>query len=784
MAFILKEWLKEEQKVGAYYLFEDRQVVGEKFFNALFKKRGAKGFYLDEDTKKEGFMASVYGVYELLTIADSFFAEGGERAETFLKNFSSADQLSLANEIKAIYEHVRDIGFDFEPIISKYANDSIFRIRETINVKDSDEDVEEADPRSLNVNPDNTRQKYPYFGAMTWLLSLSSLLWKKYFSYTETGKFTRIDKRSEVISDAAAVKIIRSLESIIRDTIRHTVRLFAEDYIKPHGLMELNFQEFGDDNKQLIELAGQEGLKLGWGYMKGVKVPSLYFTFSILEAYSDFDSNILIGGDAEDYFDPTEDELAKGFEPTKNQSAYVRPKRLFDNLVSYINSDIKRDENGNEVIGPDGKPERIYQTEKRYEEIFRREATQCAYYLFYKFKDTIADSFYNDDGYTVTKEQVRLSSASSSVFYPLYVLSSLLNGEVNGTIKTQLMYTKRYRATFDALPQTDETMGEVAKADRQIKTLEAEFRQFENCFTDGLNNVQKMYSSMEKNNKLDSIDRHYLTFDQIHPDDPQFSRTLSRENILAMPLLPLLVNVTNLYVMWITKFPDKQLSAYVMDIFENYCNHDLKTGALEWVFEQGNYDLHTTLRYIDAISNFFTYYEDYERVYAERAKINDKEKSDRENDIKKAVAARVEEIQKQFNKDRNELVAENEELKRRIANGDAKFAKVFDIESSTLSRLAEILGQYVEGKKEGRDVPQSASIEEFFKAFVKAAVCMLSPEGSDSDKYGNETISGLKHLYERRGEASDNSVDALISNLVDDSYALFTDNSQMKSDQN
>lgn len=763
MSAFIKEWLKREQKTASYYLFEDKQVIGEKFFNALLKKRN-KGFYINDDSHKEGFVASLYGIYELLSIAENFFNESAQKAGVFFKNVPSDIQLSLANEIKEIYEHIDKFGFDFAPIISNHTNEKFFLITEEAGSK-------------------NSRQKYPYFGAMTWALSLSSLLWKKYFSHTETGITKQIDNRREIISDPEAVKIIRGLETVIKDTIRHIIRLFVSTYIVPKEITRIDFHGFGDDNKDLMALAAEDGLKLGWGYTKGVKVPSLYFTFSILEAYSDFDTNILIGGDKDDYFFPTEEESEKGMEITKNESAYTRSERFYNNLIDYINSDVKKDDYGNIVTGVDGKPERVPVKGVRYEEELRKAATQCAYYLFYKFKDTISDSFYNDDGYVVSKQQIMLSSSSPSAFYPLYILSSLLNGEVNGTIKTKLMYTKRLRNELALNDNSDkDILALITGLDKQIKDLEAEYRQFEGCFTDGLNNVQKLYSLMEKSDKLDVIDRHYLTFDQAHSENPQFSRMLSRENILAMPLLPLLVNVTNLYVLWITKFPDKQISAYIMDIFENYCNRT-EDGKLEWVFEQGNYDLHTTVRYIDAISNFFSYYETYEKVYAIRSKDNSDAKAAARAEIQRQYAEKFEKSQIEHNKEIDALNRRIADLNKELAESDNKYTKVFNVENSTLMRLSEIFNQYVECAHSGKVSPHSEAIDAFFKAILRVAVLKLSSNADASDKYQGELIKGLNFLFDKRGESVDNSLVSFFKNIIEQDTYIFLDMGTTKSDQ-
>lgn len=761
MSTTVKEWLKKEQKIGAYYLFEDKQVIGEKFFNALLKKRGT-GFYIDDDSKKEGFMASVYGIYELLSISDNLYNESAQQK----KAVSVADQISLANEIKSIYEHIDKYGFDFAPIISNSTNKKFFLKTEEGGSK-------------------NIRQKYPYFGAMTWILSLSSLLWKKYFSYTETGEYVEIDSKKEIITDQEAVAIIRSLENEIRDSIRHIIRLFVSSYIAPERIgRKLDLHSYGDDNRTLQELAAEDGLKMGWGYTKKVKNPSLYFTFSVLEAYSDFDSNILIGGDNDDYYFATDEEQAKGMETTKNISAYARNERFFHGLIDYINSDVKRDANGNIIIGADGKPERESTKGIRYEEEFRKAATQCAYYLFYKFKDTIADGFYNDDGYVVTRQQVTVSSSSPAVFYPLYILSSFLNGEVNGTIKTKMMYVKQKKnELLDIADSDQETLALIEEMDNQIKTLETEFRQFENCFTDGLNNVQKIYSLMEKNDKLDVIDRHYLTFDQTHPDDPQFSRMLSRENVLAMPLLPLLVNVTNLYVLWITKFPDKQLSAYIIDIFENYCNRDENSEELEWVFEQGSYDLHTTARYIDAISNFYSYYESYEKMYAVRSKALKDATAAVRSELEPQYREKLEKNTIEHHKEVDSLKKTIAELNKEISESDKKFNNVFNVENSFLIRLSEILDQYVNAVHSGENTPHETAIDAFVKAFIRVILLKISSNASVSDKYMEEFVNGLKYIFEQRKKEEENSLTNLFKNIVDKDKYIFLDLGQVKSDQ-
>lgn len=92
-----------------------------------------------------------------------------------------------------------------------------------------------------------------YVGAMTWALSL-------FVS-------ARVAERKGLLefSEDESSKIVKQ--------IRHIVKFFVENVV------------------------GTEENPLGWGYANGCTEPSLFFTYSVVEAFADFDDNVLVGGE-------------------------------------------------------------------------------------------------------------------------------------------------------------------------------------------------------------------------------------------------------------------------------------------------------------------------------------------------------------------------------------------------------------------------------------------------------------------------------------------------------
>lgn len=713
----IREWLLKDEKKGSFYLFKEKPFFGNKFLEALMTKRN-KTFYLDDNFKLEGFVAQIYGVYEVLSLSKNFLKaqlDENNKQVKVLKKFPVDSQKALANDIRDIYLHIKEYGYDFEPVISNKTNEDFLRLKD-----------------------DSGKQKYPYYGCMTWILSLSTLLWKIYFvDYDiENDSFENVkpvNANDEIISDPECVKIIYSVRKEIMNSIKDICYEFVNNYIS--------------------ESKNEEGIKKGWGYTRDCTQPSLYFTYSVLESYNDLDSNIFIGGDDDFYFRPSsmsiEDQKlceANGIQDTKPVDSYDVNARRVENIIDYINEGITNEDD-------------------RIEVRFRKQATEVSYYLFKKFKNSIMTSFYNDNGLIITKEQIYISSSTSALFYPLYLLSSFLYGEVNNYINT-----KTARAQFLALKSPFERKTYIdswyeldlvednyltAKNNDELEDLVSlylkEYKELENCFIEGLNNVQKVYDYMIEKNAEGVVDRHYLTFDQQVTTEPIFSKIFVRENIMVGSILPLLVNVTNLYVSWVTKYPEKQLAKYAMDIFEKMCNRN-KNGELEWLFEQNRYDLHITIRYMDAIANFLSYYDEYER---DKAKAKDLKELLR-NELKVQFDGKLQQKIDDFEKERKELLREKNEIeekyKQQMEEKQNENDLKFNFNNVVMKELSEIFSSYLESN--GSNSEYKEYIDSFVETLFKVLILKLSGNIEDVEDFEQ----GIKYIFEKKHQLNKDKI--------------------------
>lgn len=182
-----------------------------------------------------------------------------------------------------------------------------------------------------------------YVGAMTWALSLFCQV--------------RVSERRGLI------ELTADEHKMVFKHIRHIVKFFVNSVV------------------------GTSDKPLGWGYANGCDEPSLFFTYSVVEAFADFDDNILqtadIGADEE--------------------------------LITYINTS---------DTGSDP-----------YTETFRDICFKIGDRAWDLFKDVLKTSFFSDNFSenfkVITKDEILNSSRSSVLFNTLYVIFILFYSYTN-----------------------------------------------------------------------------------------------------------------------------------------------------------------------------------------------------------------------------------------------------------------------------------------------------------------------------------------------------------------
>ena len=133
---------------------------------------------------------------------------------------------------------------------------------------------------------------------------------------------------------------------------------------------------------------------LGWGYANGCTEPSLFFTYSVVEAFADFDDNILNGGD-------------------------LGPD---DELIAFINTARNKDEANNAYTS-------------QYENICYKIGDRA----WDLYKDVLKTSFFSDNFSEnfklISRDEILNSSRSSVLFNTLYVIFTLFYSYTNARHK-------------------------------------------------------------------------------------------------------------------------------------------------------------------------------------------------------------------------------------------------------------------------------------------------------------------------------------------------------------
>ncbi|MCL2218338.1 MAG: hypothetical protein FWB94_00405 [Chitinispirillia bacterium] len=493
--------------------YKDRGVVGKLIFDSLWKYREgtdgdgmSEGFYLTSKDKEAGLMSRLYGLNGLLSLINRFNVEPDDEQKEFIKR-----------GVGIVCAHIEKHGYDLSPYLDSSINDHYFRSRE----------------RRRNGD------RYSYIGARTWGLSLflaarkAHLLYEKHLEDPEKYNQIGIDFTGEM--------------KLIKKNIKDNVEFFVDNVIK---------------------IGGEE---LGWGYTdatdQGLKEPSLFYTYSVTEVFSDF----------EDACMHIETFDTKGNVVEKDKA-----------LLEYINAD-------DNVADTDSKP-----LATRFKDI----CFKIGDLVWKKFKDGLKTELFTDsliNPQKVSRDEIEKTSRSSVLFNNLYAIFILF-------------YTYK----------NNRPGGKNEKNNEEVRT----------AMSLGLQMIQTLYDELETAGKESIVDRHIVAFDQKHQHHERFNKELNDASILASTLLPMLVKANNLIAYYVYRFPQQKmgrlLDKMLIAKFEN-----------EWLWENYKFDLLSTERYLEAIADFYDYYEKYEIMYVKNVDDLEKMVEDRVQCEKKLLEDKI-----------------------------------------------------------------------------------------------------------------------------------------------
>ena len=218
--------------------FKPKREIFRAVLKDLMNKRDGVGVFYDGDkNRKGGYLSDVYGCTALLSLANDGSVE-----------LNKEQRDSLTNNIRYIIKEIKEYGFTLYPYINSYDN-TISREKDGVMV---DETL--------------FGHHYPYTGALTWTISFLTSVKK---ATKKPNPEVNAEEHRYLDLDA---EIIRDINNLIVTIVDH----FNTSVIKTAD----------PDNPE-------KTLYLGWSFTNGCLEPSLFFTYSVLEAFSDFEDNVL-----------------------------------------------------------------------------------------------------------------------------------------------------------------------------------------------------------------------------------------------------------------------------------------------------------------------------------------------------------------------------------------------------------------------------------------------------------------------------------------------------------
>lgn len=463
------------------------------------------------------------------------------------------DKAELEQNICFILDYIEKNGYTLFPYISE-------------------EDNKDGATKLFNRN-------YPHIGSMTWAISF----------FVSVRKACR-----EGVLDLKKYPSPKSLNETYSDIL---VRQIKEIIVK--------FNESFIDNGEL----------LGWSFTKECETPSLFYTYSVLEAFSDFDDNVL------------------------NLASEDSSAEMDEELIAAINGDVKGDES--------------------LTERWKKSCYMVADKAWEAYKDILKDSFIDDNflkGYkTISRSDITRANSSNALFNTIYLVFILFYGYVNAR-------------KFES--------GDFAGAADVVQTMKA-----------ALQNVQRVYDQLKSNGLGYIVDTYYIVFNSKNKNGDRgdkYTVKFNRKKLVDAKLLPTLVKANNVIAFYIDQYPVKQMSQLFKDLLNNLPE---KEGVFIW--EAEDYDVKITERYIEAIADFYAYYDKYERLYSENFNrnnaITERQRKEIEEQTKRAFGDEIRsEIEEEFAKREKDI---REEYTIENAVNERIESKIEDCIISSITRV-------------------------------------------------------------------------------------------------
>ena len=201
-----------------------------------------------------------------------------------------------------------------------------------------------------------------------------------------------------------------------------------------------------------------------------------------------------------------------------------------------------------------------------------------------------------------------------------------------------------------------------------------------------LQNVLRVYNRLKAEDKLYIVEQYVLSFNEKMPSSKAgIAKQLRRQRIQVASTLPMLIRAYNEVSRYLVKFPQKQNTEYLALIMENRTGEE---GKKEWMWDLDGYNLMSEANFVRALSDFYEYYDRYERVYikGESEKLAERE--------------RKQEEERRENRAYIELQRKYADLENEKAEAKAEIERLKTESDPILSRLDEFVDSLMEKNRE------------------------------------------------------------------------------------
>ncbi len=429
-------------------------------------------------------------------------------------------------------------------------------------------------------------------------------------------------------------------------------------------------KRFSSNNYAILaNAANGEERCVGWSISDNCKTPSLFYTYSVLEAYSDFEDAVF--------------------------------------LAEYL------DEDGEKVTGDEELQAKIKEnTHIEYGDIFvawRTYCLQAARNVWDRAKGYIQDEFIGDNFFdkdkvpTIAKNDIEKNATSNVLFNTLFVVFTGIYGYVNKkTVPTD-------GDVYEQIP----AMASIEDDENVIKIMK-----------EALQNVQATYEKLESRGKSYIVNTYNLQFqmedrDGDHDREQLYSSRLNSENIFDASLVPMLVKSNSMLAFNIQRYPQQQMGRLFLSLFDTMVSDE------DWVWDVNKYNVKNTERYLEAVADFYDYYAEYEESYVDTETAMEKKIAQRADQVGKRIANKktkeaVEGLKKKHTAEMEEVRASYafENLFREQV-GQLAAVKV---EEMLTAALGNIITAHEENKQD--DLPAfEQTLDALFKRLVLSYLC-------------------------------------------------------------